>query len=137
MDPSTVAQLAGSAVVAAMATDAWQQARGGVVALWRRVRPEEAQSVDDELSAAQTALLADGGQVTADELTELWRRRLLQLLLADLRRTDELAGELDRLTRSLPAPAPAPRVGSVRMDARATGGGRVYQSAGDMNITER
>ncbi|MFD5653097.1 MULTISPECIES: hypothetical protein [unclassified Streptomyces] len=135
MDPNTVAQLAGSAVVAAMATDAWQQARGGVVALWRRVRPDEAPTVDEELSEAQTVLLADDGRVNAAELTEVWRARLLELLLADQRRTDELAEELDRLTRSLTPPAP--RAGPVRMNARATRGGRVYQSGGDMTINER
>lgn len=122
-------------MVAAMATDAWQQARGGLVALWRRVRPDEAQAVDAELSAAQTVLLADDGRVTAAELTEVWQARLLELLLTDQQRTDELAQELDRLTRSL-AP-PASRVGSVRMSARATESGRVYQSGGDMTINER
>lgn len=135
MDPSTVAQLAGSAVVAAMATDAWQQARGSVVALWRRARPDEARTVEEELSEARTILLAGDGRVTAAELAEVWRARLLELLLADRRRTDELSVELDRLTRSL-AP-PASRVGPVRMDARATRGGRVYQSGGDMTINER
>ncbi|MFJ4685104.1 hypothetical protein [Streptomyces sp. NPDC088789] len=135
MDPNTVAQLAGSALVAAMATDAWQQARGGVVALWRRVRPEEAQAVDEELSDAQTVLLADDSGGSAAELTEVWRARLLTLLLADRQRTDELAAELDRLTRSL-ASVP-PRTGPVRMNARATGGGRIYQAGRDMTINER
>ncbi|MFJ8083280.1 hypothetical protein ACIQ6Y_22075 [Streptomyces sp. NPDC096205] len=137
MDPSTVAQLAGSALVAAMATDAWQQARTGVVSVWRRVRPEEASAVDAELAEARTGLLADDATAAAGELTALWQRRLLELLLADTARTEELARELHRLTQRLDSAPPAPAVGTVRMHARATDGGRVYQSGRDINITER
>ncbi|MEV0177501.1 hypothetical protein AB0I00_41185 [Streptomyces sp. NPDC050803] len=137
MDPSTVAQLAGSALVAAMATDAWLQARTGVVSLWRRVRPEEAPAVDDELAEARTVLLADDTPSTTGELTALWQRRLLDLLLADAVRTEELAQELHRLTQRLDSAPSAPSIGSIRMQARATDGGRVYQSGRDINITER
>jgi hypothetical protein len=121
-----------------MATDTWQQARGGVVELWRRVRPRETQTVEDELTETRTILVSDGGAQAAGDLTEQWQARLLELLLADRLRADELARELQRLTRRIETAAPpAPRTDSVRMNARATDGGRIYQSAGDMNITER
>lgn len=38
MDPILVA--ADTALVGAMATDTWQQARAGAVALWRRLHPD-------------------------------------------------------------------------------------------------
>src|SRR5690349_14355645 len=48
MDPIVLA--AGTALVTAMATDAWQSARDGAVALWRKVRPEQAEIVEAELA---------------------------------------------------------------------------------------
>ncbi|MGC9376563.1 hypothetical protein [Streptomyces sp. MH13] len=52
MDPMVVA---GSALAGAGATDAWQQARAGLVRLWRRVRPAEAGAVgEEELSGVRT-----------------------------------------------------------------------------------
>ncbi|MEU5698004.1 hypothetical protein ACFFS2_10380 [Streptomyces aurantiacus] len=107
-----VAQLAGAAMVAAMGADAWQQTRGAVIALWRRVHPEQAEAVEGESSGLRTVLRGADGELAAAALTQLWQMRL-----------------------RAPSPA-APRVGSVRMSVRATDGGRVHQSAGDLHVTE-
>ncbi|MCQ4208749.1 hypothetical protein [Streptomyces longispororuber] len=120
-----------------MTTDAWQQTRGAVTALWRRVRPEQADAVSGELTALRTMVTGEDGERAAAALTELWQLRLHELLLADSRHTEELTQELHELTEALRAAAPAaPRVGSVRMEARATGHGRVYQSGGDMHVNQ-
>ncbi|MGW3645142.1 nSTAND1 domain-containing NTPase [Streptomyces sp. NPDC000878] len=57
MDPLAVA--VGTALVGAMATDSWRQAKRALVALWRRVRPEaEADTVGAEFGQARMRLLA-------------------------------------------------------------------------------
>jgi hypothetical protein len=56
MDPeiAALAGTAGTTVVTLMAGDAWQRTRDGVVALWRRVHPERADSIDAELEATRS-----------------------------------------------------------------------------------
>ena len=57
MDPKVLAQAAGTTVVALMATDAWQRTRDGVVALWRRVRPAQADEVGTALEETREEIL--------------------------------------------------------------------------------
>lgn len=95
---------AGSAVVAAMATDAWQQARDGVVALWRRVHPERADQVGRDLEALRAQVLE--ARDTQDSDTEqalegMWRLQLQALLRQD----PQAASELRRLLDDRLAPA--------------------------------
>lgn len=81
MDPITVA--AGSALVGAMATDAWEQIREAVVALWRRARPEAADTVGPELEELRAEVLRarrDTDEDTESALAGAWRLRLHQLL---------------------------------------------------------
>jgi len=55
VDPIVVA--AGTALVSAMATDVWQQARAGVVAFWRWVHPQQADTVEADLEGLRTQVL--------------------------------------------------------------------------------
>ncbi|MGW1714382.1 hypothetical protein [Streptomyces sp. NPDC002156] len=144
MDPLAVA--VGTALVGAMATDSWQQAKRALVALWRRVRPEaEADTVGAEFGQARTRLLAalEGGAVqgapspVVSALETDWQFRLHLLL----REHPDLAGELRRvldaeLTPLLPE-EDGTRGGTVVMKAQASGSGRVYQAGRDQHITER
>ena len=47
MDPVVAAF--GTALVGAIATDAWQQVREAVISLWRRVHPQKADDIGTEL----------------------------------------------------------------------------------------
>ncbi|MBF8190206.1 hypothetical protein ITP53_31670 [Nonomuraea sp. K274] len=130
MDPVVVA--AGSALVTAMATDAWQQARTAVVALWRRFHPEQAGPLEAELAEVRAQVLAarlDGDTDTEEALAGAWRLRLAQLL----RQSPEAGAELRRLLDERLTPAAAPR--TIEMNATAHDESRVYQSGGDMHIT--
>ncbi|MFH0245293.1 hypothetical protein ACGRHY_23395 [Streptomyces sp. HK10] len=140
MDPE-IAALAGSAgttVLTLMVTDAWERARDGVVSLWRRVHPDRADAVGAELEATRSDLLAaaEAGDVRPrEELHSEWQGRIRRLLAADPR----IAEDLRRLLEEIgPAdgqePAPAAR---IRMQARASGHGRVYQAGRDQHITEK
>ncbi|MEV4583094.1 hypothetical protein AB0K16_58785 [Nonomuraea jabiensis] len=138
MDPIVLA--AGTALVTAMATDAWQSARDGAVALWRKVRPEQADAVEAELVEVRELVLEarrDGDTETEQALAGSWQVRLQQLLRAD----PSLAGELRRVLEEDLTPAlsrdEGTRIGSIVMKATASGHGRTYQAGGDQHITER
>jgi hypothetical protein len=122
MDPLLLA--AASAVVTAMATDGWQQAREAVVRLWRRSRLSHVPAIEADLEETRAEMIAAGsaGDRAAEEgLVAEWQRKLRRLLDADpdleieLRRVldEELApllpaGEQARLTNIQNITASAP-----------------------------
>jgi hypothetical protein len=138
MDP--IALAAGTALVGAIATDAWQGARTGLVELWRRVHPEQADAVDAELTASRAEVLAARAAGEADveqALAADWQLRIQALLRAKPAVAVELRRLLDeQLTPALTADERS-RIGTLVMKAEASGDGRVYQAGRDQHITER
>lgn len=141
MDPqlTVMAQTASATVVALMATDVWQHTRDGVVALWRRVRPAQADEVGNELEVTRAEILAarqEGDTLSEQALAGEWQGRLRRLLIADPGIAQELLRVLEESRALLPAeqeiPAPV-----VHMRAEVSGSGRVYQAGRDQHITER
>ena len=132
-----LARTAGTTMVALMATQTWESAREGVVALWRRFQPDRAEAVGGELEATREDLLLaqrTGDADTESELTAEWQARVRRLLVA----RPEVADELRRILAELsPQPAQAPSVVEVRLRAEVSGSGRVYQAGRDQHITER
>ncbi|WP_030608239.1 hypothetical protein [Streptomyces sclerotialus] len=123
MDPLTMA--AGSALVGAMATDAWKQVRDGVVALWRRVHPERAEEIGRDLEVLRGQVLQAREAEDADTeqaLEGMWRVQLQKLLQQDPHAADEVRRLLDdRLTPTL-APSERDRVYSVIQHQTVRGG---------------
>ncbi|MEU5979606.1 hypothetical protein [Streptomyces sp. NPDC047315] len=137
MDPVVAA--AGTALVAAMATDAWQQSRIAMIRLWQRASPEQAGSLERELEEARRGALAarDAGDTTTEQaLVGQWRLRFQQLLHED----PQLAAELRRLLDEELTPHLSEEertgVASIVMRAQSDRGGRVYQAGRDQHITE-
>ncbi|MET9897038.1 hypothetical protein [Streptomyces sp. NPDC006446] len=99
MDEIALATAASSALVGAMATDAWQQAREGLIALWRRVRPERAERVGNQLEILHTQVLdARAEDAPAEMLQGLemtWRAQLGALLQHDPHAAAQLRRILD------------------------------------------
>ncbi|MEO3809001.1 hypothetical protein ABGB17_08355 [Sphaerisporangium sp. B11E5] len=138
MDPIVLA--AGTALITAIATDAWEQARTGVVTLWRRVRPEEAAAVERELTEARAEVLAcreEGDTEAETTIAEAWQVRLQRLLREDPTMALELRRLLGEVCAPPPAAPPPPAPVVLNATATASGNARVYQSAGDQHITER
>ncbi|OEJ30585.1 hypothetical protein [Streptomyces subrutilus] len=133
MDPeiTALAASAGTALVTALATEAWQSASVGVVALWRRVLPERADAVEAELDATRDDLLDardEGDKETQAELAAEWQGRLRRLLSAHPEAADELRALLvDPQARPPAEPA-------VTQHATASGNSRVYQAGRDMHL---
>ncbi|MFD3796776.1 hypothetical protein ACFVAM_03350 [Streptomyces californicus] len=132
MDPelTTLAQSAGVTLVGLMATDAWERARDGVVALWQRARPERADAVAAELTHARDDLAADSG--VGEELAAEWQGRIRRLLTE----RPEVAADLRALLDEL-APGERTVAPTVAQRATASGSARVYQAGRDQHITER
>lgn len=138
MDPIVLA--AGTALVSAMATDAWQQARSATVAMWRGRRPEHAERVGEELDALRTQVLAARQQEDRDTeraLASVWQLQLQQALLAD----PGFVAELRRLVADHLEPLLAQdergRTGPAVMKAEARDNARVYMAGRDQHITDR
>jgi hypothetical protein len=98
MDP--IAQAAGTALVQAIATDAWQQVKQAVTGLWHRVRPGPADLVGGDLDELRTQVLrarADGDAETEQALERAWQLRLRELLRADPALAVDLRQVLDQV----------------------------------------
>lgn len=135
MDPeiTALAGAAGTAVVSTLATEAWQSVRDGVVALWRRVHPDRAGTVDAVLEETRADVLAarDAGDAEAEQaLVGEWQSRLRRLLAADPSLAAELRGLLDELE-----PEAAESGSTITMNATASGSSRVIQAARDVHVT--
>ncbi|ATL32223.1 hypothetical protein [Streptomyces formicae] len=103
-----IAMAAASALVGVMATDTWRQARDGLVALWRRVRPERAEEISSELETLHTQVLNAHAEADSAEVLQglemTWRGQLRALLRHDPR----TAAELRRILEEELAPALEP-----------------------------
>jgi hypothetical protein len=117
MDPVVAAF--GTALVGAMATDAWQQVREAVSGLWRRVhqrREDDAIGAElDELREQVLVARRDGDAGTERALEGAWRVRLQQLLRADPALAAELQRVLDQVLAPALTPAEQARVGTIVM----------------------
>ena len=138
MDPLVLA--AAIAVVIAMTTEGWQQARMAVVALWRSVHPERLPAIEAELeetrAEAMSARQARDRQAE-HELVDDWQCRLRRLLAADPQLGDELRRVLDEdLAPLLPA-AEQTHIRDITMTATASGHGRMFQAGHDQHINEK
>ncbi|MFE7131849.1 hypothetical protein ACFVIM_13390 [Streptomyces sp. NPDC057638] len=139
MDPYllTFAGTAGSSLVTLLVTDGWQQAKGGVVSIWRRFRPEAAEEVEQELEVSRRSLLtaAVGGEDDlALNLASHWRRRVAELIGEH----PDAAVELSQLIAwSTEEPSGRTIKGGARLEANASGNARIYQSVGDQHINDR
>jgi hypothetical protein len=117
MDPVVAAF--GTALVGAIATDAWQQVRDAVTGLWRRVHPRrEDNAIGAELDELREQVLVarhDGDNDTERALEGAWQLRLQQLLRADPALAAELQQVLDQVLTPALTPAEQGRVGTIIM----------------------
>jgi hypothetical protein len=136
MNPLVLA--AGTALVGAMATDAWQQARIAVVAWWRKSHPGQADAVEAELDTARAQVLAArerGDQDTEDALASVWRLRLQHLLDEDPTAGPGLQFLLEGYLTPALASSDQARVQQIFIIARAHDQAGQYIAGHDQHIT--
>ncbi|MFJ8864053.1 hypothetical protein ACIRD8_37385 [Streptomyces sp. NPDC102451] len=130
-----IVETGGATVVALMATDAWQQARTGIVALWRRFRPAQADEVDlalDETRSEALAVMGSGNRQGEADLVRDWDRRLRRLLAADPSVAEQLQQLLDEVRGQL-SEAERAAVRPVVFHTHVSGQGRVYNAGRDQH----
>ena len=131
-------ETAGPTVVTAIATDAYQKTKDAVVAAWHRLLPFGAQGISEELDQTRVQVLAarEQGDTEAEQtLAERWQGHLQPLLAANLDVADELRHALIEAGAVVPT-VDQTSIGSVHMQATASGNGRTYQAGRDQHITE-
>lgn len=134
-----VVQTAGATLVALMATDAWQQARDGVVVLWRRIRPVQAEEVGVALDETREEILAvrqSGDGEGEAVLVRDWDRRLRRILTEDPSAADQLQELLDEVRGSLPE-SERPAVSSPVFHTHVSVSGRVYNAGRDQHFNDQ
>ncbi|MGH3865794.1 MAG: hypothetical protein ACRDQ4_06565 [Pseudonocardiaceae bacterium] len=137
VDPIVVA--AGTALVSAMATDVWQQARVRMVALWQRVHPQQADTVEADLEGLRAQVLdarQAGRTDTELALTGVWQGRLQQLLLDEPAVAAELRRVLDEALTPVLTPPEQARIGTLIMRGSSRDSSTFNQVAGNQ-ITYR
>lgn len=137
MDPIVVAF--GTALVGAMATDVWQRVRASVVTLWRRVHPQQGDTVEADLEGLRAQVLdaRQAGRADIEQaLTGVWQGRLQQLLLDEPALAVELRRVLDESLTPVLRPAEQSRIGTIIMTGTSHGSSTFTQVAGNQ-ITYR
>lgn len=129
---AVIASSAATSIVKLMVTDAWDQAKDKIGALWRRFRPEQAADVVLDLDRARLEM-ASADQTVALAILREWESRLLRLLAADSAVADELNRVVSEFRQLLATPQSR---GDVRQSARASGQSTVIQIGGDGTIGE-
>jgi hypothetical protein len=129
---AVLASSAATTIVTLLATDAWDEVKAKVGALWRRFRPQEAHAVEAELTQGHLEIEGADETVTL-AIARHWESRLLRLLAADAAVAAELRHVVDEF-----APIGEDRQvrGSVRQSAKASGRSTVIQIGGDATIGE-
>jgi DNA-binding PucR family transcriptional regulator len=135
MDP--IALAAATALVAAMATDAWQEARTAVVAWWRRNHPRHSRNISQELESARSDVLAarDRGVGSVQQcLTNVWQQRFQQVLDFHSTSRQELQQLIDEHLTSILPPADRNQVRQI-IHLNAQDQARQYVAGRDQNIS--
>ncbi|MFG2986356.1 hypothetical protein ACGFYQ_34745 [Streptomyces sp. NPDC048258] len=127
---------AATAMVGAMTTEAWQQARAAIVSWWRRIRPNQADRVDAALAESRDRLLTARREEDVESpLIAAWEARLTALLWEDAALVDDLRRLVDEEIAPLLGHENGIRTGRQEFRAKASGRGRVYQAGRDQNIS--
>jgi hypothetical protein len=133
MEP--LAMAFGTALVAAMATDTWQQASSAIASLWHRIRPShQAASLDEDLATlrARVMVARQADQVDAEKaLVGIWQGRVQELLLNYPSLADELQRILDQTLAPMLAPGEQAQIRQVIMTGSSSDESTFNQVAGN------
>jgi hypothetical protein len=134
---------AGGALVSAMATDGWQQARDAVLAWCRRRGAGQPEEEDDQADAELASLRAqivvarrDGDRDLERALAGNWRLWFHSLVDAEPESAVELRRLLADHLMPLLEPDEQARAGSITMRAEARDNARVFMSGRDQYVSE-
>ena len=139
MDPTVLVTAASTGLIEALTTQTWEQARTAMVGLWRRVHPNRAEAISEELAEVRREAIAAqqrGELAVRHELIVDWRGRLRRLLDADPSSAIELKRILDEVITPMLSAEGSSMINNIVMNAHATGRSIVYQAGRDVNIND-
>lgn len=109
----------GTALVGAIATDAWEQVRDALTGMWRRVHPpHKADGVGTELDGLREQILQarlDSDTDTVKAFEGIWQLKLQEFLRADPALSAELQRILDEILIPALTPPEQARIGTILM----------------------
>jgi hypothetical protein len=122
-----------SALVAAMATDTWQEARAAVIAMWHRFRAQRADETTKELGRTRDRVLAAraGPTDTKQALELVWQGRLQELLLDNPGMTAEFQSVLENTLIPMLTPAERSHIRQIIMTGSSHDTSTFNQVAGN------
>ncbi|WP_457457763.1 hypothetical protein [Streptomyces sp. TE5632] len=129
----------GTALVSAMATDTWKQAKDALVAMWRRGRPETAEAVGRELEVLRPQVVSareDEDTATEEALAGMWRLRLQEFLSEHPALSAEMRTVLEERIVPTLEPDEQDQVRSIVVKTETHDQSRAYIAARDMHITD-
>lgn len=138
MDPIVIA--AGTALVSAMASDAWTQARTGMVTLWRHNHAQTTAVMEADLDTLRSQVIQareNGDADTESALEGAWQLRLHEALKEDPAMALDLKRFLDDDLLPILTSSEQTRIRDVSLRARTSGSSRAYQAGRDQHINER
>jgi hypothetical protein len=125
----------GTALVGAMATDTWAEARSAVIALWRRFRPRaQADAVEDDLDRLRELAMAARTPERANTekaLVAVWQGKLQELALDKPDAVEELRTILSATLVPMLDAAKRERVHQIIMVGTSHDNSTLTQVAGD------
>jgi hypothetical protein len=130
-----LAQSGATAIVAAMATDAWQRIGTGIANVLGRGVPDQVAAEAAELEASREEILGADDEhrdLVAREHLAQWRGSLRRLVATDPGAADELRDLLATLDEELPAATG--ETPAVVQSARADRGSTVVQAGRDVTV---
>jgi hypothetical protein len=109
---------AGTALVGAIATDAWQQVREAITGLWRRVHQHPLDDIGVEVDELRELVLrarAEGDRDAECALEGVWQLKFQKLLLAEPALAVEVHQVLDDVLKPSLSSRDQQRIGTIMM----------------------
>jgi hypothetical protein len=133
---ATLTSTAATTMVKLLITDGWERLKTALGMLWRRAHPDQAATIEADISSARAELLTayQAGDTQAEQaLIREWQARLYRVVVNDPSLQEELRRLVTELSSLLPNVAQATGP-DIEMRADASGHGRVYQAGRDLHI---
>jgi hypothetical protein len=128
----------GKALVSAMASRSWEDARAAMIKLWRRVHEGRIPQLESDLDKLHDDMLNARARKDADqeeELTDIWSVRFGRLISKNPDLIPDLRALLDK--QLIPALPPGERaeLRNTVINARASGKSKLIIAGGDLHIS--
>ena len=141
-DLANLAAVGANALVEHLASDTWESAKLGIIALWRRVQPDRAEATANDLNQAHDDLAtaqSSGSEASVrDAIQSEWNGRLRRLLALRPESAEDLQRLLDSNFGIITTHSKIAGNTSITLSATGSRKSQIYQvGQGDQHINEK